>query len=732
LIVQEAPSHTQETTILGEIWQNVLPHLSCPQRVLEELTGVFQRSTQVSSFNLFLLDTQEHLLHSVASWNVEQASEPLVLGEGTSGYVAQTGELCNVSKVIKERSHADAPVEKGQIQVYSELAVPLAIEGDILGVMVLRRERQSAFSQEDETVFTFVAQQVAYALHYAIRHDELAKLVRNSKERVQEQTQQMRIERDRADFLYQVTQEMTRSLELERVLNRTLARVSQAVGVQQGSILLLDSETGYLVYRAALGRAIALPKGGKPTRFKLGVGLAGWVLEHNESATISGIDQDPRWETDPEKEGQSESVLAVPLSSGGKVLGVMLLFHPNPEYFNEDHTWLAMAAANHITAAIKNTELYRMIRDQATRLGSMLRAQSSIASQRMAILSSIADGVVVSDEHDRITVVNDAARRLMHLGTQELIGQPASALFGDLRQEVQQAALQAMAQVADRPHGRQYVEPVSIVLAREKQIIQASFTPMVDERQQFVGTVIVLRDITQEQEVAQAKNEFISIVAHELRTPMTSIKGYTDLMLQGAMGELSDGQQHFLTIIKSNVDRLATLVNDMLDISRIEAGRIRLELASLQLEGLVREVCDSVAETIRERGLTLDIHLPTVLPAIDTDRNRVIQVLVNLLSNAYRYTPTGGTITVSAYQVDGAMQVDVADTGIGIAEKDQEKIFEAFYRADHPMVNQQTGTGLGLPIVRSLIQKLGGKLWLQSELGKGSTFSFTLPLCTEK
>jgi PAS domain S-box-containing protein len=393
---------------------------------------------------------------------------------------------------------------------------------------------------------------------------------------------------------------------------------------------------------------------------------------------------------------------------------------------------LATAAANHITAAIKNTELYRLVRAQAARLGQMLRDQRAIASQRMAILASIADGVVVSDENERIVVVNDAARRLMHLPKQELVGQPAATLFVGFSEDAQRATHQAMAEVADRPHGGQYAMPVSATLAQEQQIIQASFMPMIDERKQFVGTVIVLRDVTHEQEIAKAKNEFISIVAHELRTPMTSIKGYTDLMLQGAVGMLTEGQQHFLGIVKSNVDRLTELVNDLLDISRIEAGRIKLEPVPLRMEEIVREVCDDVAETIRERGLTLELDLPTAIPAVHTDRNRIIRVLVNLLSNAYRYTPAGGTITVSVRQVRGAVQVDVADTGIGIGEEDQERVFEPFYRANQPLVNQQTGTGLGLPIVRSLIQMLGGRLWLQSELGKGSTFSFTLPLESER
>jgi signal transduction histidine kinase len=250
---------------------------------------------------------------------------------------------------------------------------------------------------------------------------------------------------------------------------------------------------------------------------------------------------------------------------------------------------------------------------------------------------------------------------------------------------------------------------------------------MFDERQVFAGIVIVFRDVTRERGIAQAKNEFVSVVAHELRTPLTSIKGYTDLILQGALGEVNGKQQHFLEIVKTNVDRLSELISDLLDTARIEAGRARLEIEPVQVTSIVREVCDSLAETIRERGLSLAIEADPAVSTVQADRNRLIQVLMNLLSNAYRYTPAGGSITVSVRLDTDAVLVEVADTGIGIAPEDQEKIFERFYRADQEIVNQQTGTGLGLPIARSLVELHGGRLWLESELGVGSTFRFTLP-----
>jgi PAS domain S-box-containing protein len=715
----------QEQAILSAVWQRVLPHLTCRQSVLEHVSEVFQELVDVTSFELLVLDTEHRSLHTAISRNTPQRSEEgITVGNGACGYVALTGRLYNVPDVSREPGCEHLVSAEAR----SELAVPLLVDGRVIGVIDVTRGRRNGFSRSDERRISAIAEQIALALDYTLRYDQLEMERQASARQLEGQTERLRAERDRADFLYRVTQEMTRSLDLDRVLNRTLARVSQALGVRQASILLLDPESGYLVYRAALGRAEALPRTGKPTHYRRGVGLAGWVLEHNESAIISGLDEDPRWDVDPGQKGQSQSVLVVPLSSGGEVLGVIMLFHPQADYFDKGHIIFADAAANHITAAIRNAEMYRLVRDQASRLGEMLRQQRQVTAQHLAILGAIADGVAVTDENGHITVLNDAARHVMHLGKEHLIGQSPSTLFVAFPESEQQTALQAIAQVPNLVGQLQRLPLVSVMMHREKQAVQACFAPMFDERQHFAGTVIVLRDVTHEQEIAQAKNDFVSIVAHELRTPMTSIKGYTDLLLQGAVGEVNDEQEHFLQIVKTNVDRLSKLINDLLDTSRIDAGRIRLERTALRMTEIVHEVCDSIAETVRERGLALTIEEGPSVPIIYADRNRVIQILMNLLSNAYRYTPSGGWIKVSVQSTDKDVLVKVADNGIGIAVEDQGAVSERFFRANHELVSKQPGTGLGLSIVKSLVEMHGGTMWLESELDKGSTFSFTLPI----
>ena len=709
----------QETTVvrfeaqivLDALWQRVLPHLTDHQRALDELRAVCDELLDVTAGILYLTDLEGDALYPAMVWPDAQVPAEVVDPDGVYGRALASGEMA-LTTVLDQ----------------VEMVVPLVAEDQPVGVLVLTRLAVDGFEDAEQRAILCIAGSMAHLLHYVVHFTNASTSSQALTKKLQKQAKRLRAERDRADYLYQVTREMTRTLDLERVLNRTLVRVSQALNVRQGSILLLDMDTGYLVYRAAIGRAQVLPRGGKPTHYRRGFGLAGWVLEHNKEAIITGIDEDPRWNVDPEKKGQSQSVLAVPLSSGGDVLGVILLFHPEPDYFNRDHIVFAKAAANHITAAIKNSEMYRLVREQAARLGNMLRQQSHVSAQYTAILASITDGVAVSDEHGKLTVVNDATARILRLDKEPLIGQPLDVLFGGFSDQEQQSVKGMMAEMCEQSRRKECSSPAVVMLHQDEQIIQAACMPMYDERQAFAGTVIVLRDVTREQEIAQAKNEFVSIVAHELRTPMTSIKGYIDLILQGAVGEVNQGQQHFLGIAKSNVDRLSELISDLLDTARIDAGRVRLESEPVQIAELVNGVCESIAETVRERELTLVVEEAPALPVIQADRNRIIQVVTNLLSNAYRYTPPGGEIRVSMGLDETNVWVSVSDTGIGISIQDREKIFEPFYRANQELVSQQTGTGLGLPIVRSLVEMHGGTVTLETELGVGSTFGFTLPI----
>jgi signal transduction histidine kinase len=251
-------------------------------------------------------------------------------------------------------------------------------------------------------------------------------------------------------------------------------------------------------------------------------------------------------------------------------------------------------------------------------------------------------------------------------------------------------------------------------------------------RQEFLGTVSIFRDITSQVQVDRLKSEFVANVSHELRTPMTSIKGYVEIMLMGATGELNPQQTHFLEIVKSNTQRLSVLVNDLLDVSRIEAGRLTLNLQPLDIQEIAKDVISDMQRRAKEENRRMDfvLEVPNRLPFALGDNERVRQVLGNLISNGLNYTTDDGCVKVTITEVNNQIQVDVQDNGIGIDIREQRRIFERFYRGEDPLVLASAGFGLGLSIAKNLIEMHGGKLWFVSSgiRGEGSTFSFTLPV----
>jgi signal transduction histidine kinase len=227
------------------------------------------------------------------------------------------------------------------------------------------------------------------------------------------------------------------------------------------------------------------------------------------------------------------------------------------------------------------------------------------------------------------------------------------------------------------------------------------------------------------QEANRLKTEFVSMVSHELRTPLTSIQGYADLLLEDE--RIAGEQRESLTIVKNSSDRLLGLINDLLDLSRMEAGRLDLHRTSLDLAHLIPEVAGTLRPLIEAKRQRLMIDLGEALPAVWADADRVTQILTNLISNAHKYTLAKGSITVAARRDDGFVRVDVSDTGIGLSPEDQAQLFTKFFRAHDRSPQAAGGTGLGLVITRLLVELHGGRITVSSAPGQGSTFTFSLP-----
>ncbi len=229
------------------------------------------------------------------------------------------------------------------------------------------------------------------------------------------------------------------------------------------------------------------------------------------------------------------------------------------------------------------------------------------------------------------------------------------------------------------------------------------------------------------EEVNQLKSEFVSLVSHELRTPLTSIMGYAELLLAGEVGNVTEEQREFLGIMKGNADRMLELINDLLDISRIEAGKVELKRTTLDLAHVIQTVASLLRPQIEAKRQLLTLDLAESLPVVFGDAERIMQILTNLLSNAHKYTPPGGRIRVTTHAENGSVRISIQDTGIGLSPDDQAQLFTKFFRAQNRATQEASGTGLGLAITRSLVEMHGGEITVTSAPGQGSTFSFTLP-----
>jgi len=223
------------------------------------------------------------------------------------------------------------------------------------------------------------------------------------------------------------------------------------------------------------------------------------------------------------------------------------------------------------------------------------------------------------------------------------------------------------------------------------------------------------------------QSEVISLVAHELKNPLVSIRGYAELLLSGAVGELTPQQCNFLRTILSNSDRMSELINDLLDASRLDSGRHKIELSQVDAEQIIQQVVTELLPQLDEKGLLLCTDLGAGIPPIQADTNRLAQIITNLLSNAAKYTLPGGKITISAHADHKDVIFSVQDSGIGIKAEDQERIFQRYFRTDDAQSREIPGTGLGLYISKKLVELQGGRIWFESEFGKGTTFLFSLP-----
>jgi len=387
------------------------------------------------------------------------------------------------------------------------------------------------------------------------------------------------------------------------------------------------------------------------------------------------------------------------------------------------------------------TDLARALNETAARLAGTIRTLTGERNRSSAILRSMVEGVAVIDAKERVVFCNQAFAEILSVDAAASEDRP-------LLEVVRQADLVALArralQSGEHVQGDLVIGTVSprnfnVTAApipalsvqgnRPGPGAGAESAPAAPRQDVHHGAVIVLHDITELRRLERVRQDFVANVSHEFKTPLTAIQGFSETLLTGAL-EDEQNNRRFLEIIRDHAVRLGRLTDDLLKLARIEAGKLELEFQPVALADIIESCATTTLLKASQRNLALDVSFPPGLPPVRGDASLLREVLQNLLDNAVQYTQPGGRVTLSAATHNSEAIVTVADTGIGIPLADKERIFERFYRVDAARSREVGGTGLGLSIAKHIVEAHGGRIWVDSSVGQGSQFHFSIPLST--
>jgi PAS domain S-box-containing protein len=487
-------------------------------------------------------------------------------------------------------------------------------------------------------------------------------------------------------------------LDPTAVLDEVVQQAPSLLGADACAVRTFEEDD--LVVSAAFGGGADDAVG---TRGSATSWLSGDVFQSRGPLAIEDASADDRLvEADPLVAAGYVAYLGVPLSGPeGAPVGVLAVYARRPRTWRREEIEALQALAGNTSAALANAELYSRV---------------SVEKERsVAILANIADGIVAVDRDGKVVLWNAAAERITGVPQEEAIGRTTVQV---LQRQLESGD--------DEAHTGQRL--VSILLGGEEVWLSLSEAVMRDPLGAVAGRIFAFRDISADRMVEQVKSDFVAAVSHELRTPLTSIYGFAETLLRQDIPFGEDERRTFLGYIASESERLTEIVDQLLNVARLDAGDLQVELGRIDVGSVVSEVVETVEVT---NGHRFEIDLPEEPLAAEADPDKVRQVFSILVENALRYSPQGGTVTVGARRNDDRVEVRVVDEGMGIPASEREWIFRKFYRAESAARDGAAGTGLGLFIAKELVNAMGGRIWVDSTEGEGSSFAFELPAAPE-
>lgn len=559
-------------------------------------------------------------------------------------------------------------------------SVPLRV-GDRLKGVILADNTPTGLpvTEEQRSLLDALAANIAITL-------ENARLYQLTDDQLNTRVQELRL-------LSQIDRELNYTLSVDRVLNLTLDWVLRFTGSHAASVALVDPDQRTIQFVSGYGYDPTCWEAIQGQTWSLDQGITGRVARRGEAEIVPDVSQDPDY---IEILAGTQSQLSVPVTREDRVIAVISLESQTPNAFTQENLEFVKRLAARAAIAIDNARLF----DETVRERQKLEV----------ILSSTADAVIVVGHDGRLILINQAALAAFQLDPkQDYVGRPFADVFGG----------SPLFRFYERARSVEQGLIEELTLS-DNRTFHASIVPAPQ-----VGWSIVMHDITPFKKTEQLKTELVATTSHDLKNPLGAILGYIDLIKM--TNTLNAQGEEYIKRAQRSIAHMRNLIDDLLDMARIESG-ITLRFGPIHLRSLVQHVVDSLAVQAREKGHTITIEIPPDLPTICADESRLAQIITNLLGNAIKYTPNHGHIRVRAEVRGRHVQIAVQDNGIGISPEDQAQVFTRFYRVRTPETEMVDGTGLGLAIVKSLVEAHGGQIGLESRLGEGSTFLFTLPL----
>ncbi|HEV8509666.1 MAG TPA: ATP-binding protein [Gemmatimonadales bacterium] len=524
----------------------------------------------------------------------------------------------------------------------------------------------------------------------------------------------------------ELTSLISAAVDMREIFRGTIEKVQRVLDFRRASVVLIDqSATHYYIqtlYDKARGGFVA-----GEAAFPIEQGLTGEAIRTGRPLRVEAL---PGTEGILLQEGKRISALIVPLHVGDRVIGALNFGHEDEGHYTEDDLDWAVVLGRQIETSLYYSTLLSTIAQQREALA---REHATVQGQRnqLEALIDASDAAIMLVGPDRkIAYANAEMARLVGIPREAVLGASVESVHRFLRGSFVDATALA-SQVSVLSLDASLRDRVELTFPR-KATYQRVVAPARDSGGSLLGHIVLYRDVTHEAEVEKAKTEFVSVVSHELRTPMTSVKTSLSLLLAGAAGSLEPAAHELLEIALRNADRLIRLVNDLLDLSRLEAGQIEFRLEPVPLDDVVAASIEMVAAFAASRGVRLQTQPPPASQVAFAVRDRVIQVIVNLLSNAIKFSPQGGCVELRWRREDGFVVTEVADQGPGIPADQLSVVFDPFKQLDSSTTREHGGAGLGLTIAQRIVQALHGEIGAESELGKGSRFFVKLPAASPK